>query len=127
MAQKILVFADYRCQPGQTELDFAFFLQLHTLGQQDQFAVPNFQKFGTLDAVVADMSPDAAKQTDKDTELKYRVLLKVDKESMNVGNRNASLTPGMSVTAEIKIRQKRIIEFFLDPFRKYTSEALRER
>ena len=99
------------------------------VGQKAEIKVEtfNFQKFGTLDAVVADMSPDAAKQSDKDTELKYRVLLKVDKESMNVGNRNASLTPGMSVTAEIKIRQKRIIEFFLDPFRKYTSEALRER
>ena len=99
------------------------------VGQKAEIKVEtfNFQKFGTLDAVVAEISPDAAKQSDKDTELKYRVLLKVDKESMNVGNRNASLTPGMSVTAEIKIRQKRIIEFFLDPFRKYTSEALRER
>ena len=37
------------------------------------------------------------------------------------------LAPGMSVSAEIKIREKRIIDFFLDPFRKYTSEALRER
>jgi hemolysin D len=87
----------------------------------------NFQKFGTVDAVVAEISPDAAKQSDKDTELKYRVLLKIDKESIRVSGRDAALAPGMSVTAEIKIRQKRIIEFFLDPFKKYTSEALRER
>ena len=33
----------------------------------------------------------------------------------------------MSVNAEIKIREKRIIDFFLDPFRRYTSESLRER
>jgi hemolysin D len=35
--------------------------------------------------------------------------------------------PGMAVTGEIKIRRKRIIEYFLDTFKKYTSEALRER
>ena len=28
---------------------------------------------------------------------------------------------------EIKIKEKRIIDFFLDPFRRYTSESLRER
>jgi hypothetical protein len=33
----------------------------------------------------------------------------------------------MNVTAEIKIREKRILDFFLDPFRRYTSESLRER
>ena len=46
---------------------------------------------------------------------------------MEVAGRFVPLSPGMSATAEIKIRQKRIIEFFLDPFRKYKSEALRER
>ena len=33
----------------------------------------------------------------------------------------------MNVTAEIKIKKKKIIDFFLDPFRKYKDEALRER
>lgn len=33
----------------------------------------------------------------------------------------------MAVTAEIKTRHKRVIEYFLDPFRTYVSEALRER
>ena len=87
----------------------------------------NFQKFGTLDAKVMEISPDAAKQSDKDIELKYRVLLTLDKTKVNMKEREAQLVPGMSVTAEIKIRRKRIIEFFLDPFRKQTSEALRER
>jgi len=46
LAQKMLVFADDRHQPRQTKLDFAFFFQLHALGQQDQLAVPNVQKGG---------------------------------------------------------------------------------
>ena len=33
----------------------------------------------------------------------------------------------MSVTGEIRIRRKRIIEYFLDTFRRYTNKALRER
>ncbi len=87
----------------------------------------NFQKFGTVDATVREISPNATKQSEKDNDLKYRVLLTLDKELVDVGQQESQLFPGMSLSAEIKIRQKRIIEFFLDPFRKYTSEALRER
>lgn len=87
----------------------------------------NFQKFGTVDATVREISPNATKQSEKDNDLKYRVLLTLDKEMVDVGQQESQLFPGMSLSAEIKIRQKRIIEFFLDPFRKYTSEALRER
>lgn len=99
------------------------------VGQRAEIKVEtfNFQKFGTIDALVAEISPDAAKQSDKDTELKYRVLLTLDRTNVKMKEREAQLATGMFVTAEIKIRQKRIIEFFLDPFRKQTSEALRER
>ena len=98
-------------------------------GQKAEIKVEtfNFQKFGTVDAIVAEISPDAAKQSDKDTELKFRVLLTLDRANVKMKEREAQLAPGMAVTAEIKIRQKRLIEFFLDPFRKQTSEALRER
>ena len=99
------------------------------VGQRAEIKVEtfNFQKFGTFDAKVAEISPDAAKQSDKETELKYRVLLTLDRANVKMAEREGQLAPGMAVTAEIKIRQKRIIEFFLDPFRKHTSEALRER
>ena len=87
----------------------------------------NFQKFGTFDATVREVSPDAAKQSERDAEYKYRVLLTLDRSSVRIAEREAQLATGMAATAEIKIRRKRIIEFFLDPFRKQTSEALRER
>ena len=88
----------------------------------------NFQKFGVVDAVVAEISPDALddpKNMVKDK--KYRLSLKVEKNRLNVFNSDVVLSPGMNVTAEVKIREKRIIDFFLDPFRQYTSESLRER
>jgi hemolysin D len=85
----------------------------------------NFQKFGTVTGTVAEISPDAV--DDKDKGRVYRVIVKLERNEVNVDGRMAALSPGMSVTGEIKIRQKRIIEFFLDPFKKYQSEGLRER
>ena len=85
----------------------------------------NFQKFGTLEATLVKLSTDAIE--DKDKGLVYRGVLQVDKDHFIVRDNPVYLTPGMSVTAEIRIRQKRIIEFFLDPFIKYRSEGLRER
>ncbi|MDU2063370.1 MAG: HlyD family type I secretion periplasmic adaptor subunit [Sporomusaceae bacterium] len=88
----------------------------------------NFQKYGTLSAVVSEISPDAIEdQKDKERDRKYRVVLTMDQGHVLVNDANQPLTPGMTVTAEIKIREKRIMEFFLDPFRKYQSEGLRER
>ncbi|GMB01644.1 HlyD family type I secretion periplasmic adaptor subunit [Pelosinus sp. IPA-1] len=85
----------------------------------------SFQRYGTLGATVVEISPDAVE--DKDKGRVYRVLLSLDKNSFLVNDRYAAVSSGMTATGEIKIRQKRIIEFFLDPFRQYQSEALRER
>ncbi len=85
----------------------------------------NFQKFGTVGGAVAEISPDAVE--DKDKGRVYRVIVKLERNEVDVGGRLAPLSPGMTVVGEIRIRQKRIIEFFLDPFKKYQSEGLRER
>ena len=57
----------------------------------------------------------------------YRVLLSSEKDYFTVEGRDIFLIPGMAVTAEIKTRQKRVIEYFLEPFKTYMSEGLRER
>jgi len=85
----------------------------------------SFQKYGTVAACVAEISPDAVE--DKEKGRVYRVLLNLDKKPFLVNALEVPLAPGMTATGEIKIRQKKIIEFFLDPFRRYQSEALRER
>lgn len=59
--------------------------------------------------------------------LLYRVLLSTDRDGLVVEARRTSLITGMAATAEIKTRRKRVTEYFLDPFRIYVSEALRER
>ena len=97
------------------------------IGQEAEVKIEtfSFQKFGTIDAKVLEISADAVE--DKEKGRVYRVVLSLDKNSFIVNNHEVGISPGMTATGEIKIKQKRIIEFFLDPFRQYQSEALRER
>ncbi|MBR5913878.1 MAG: HlyD family type I secretion periplasmic adaptor subunit [Selenomonadaceae bacterium] len=89
----------------------------------------NFQKFGMIDATVKEVSADA-ENTASDVE-KYKkfkmILTPSGKDTIDVFGEEVPLAVGMNVSAEIKIKEKRIVDFFLDPFRQYTSEALRER
>jgi hemolysin D len=85
----------------------------------------NFQKYGTLDAIVDTVATEAME--DPQRGLIYRVLLSSNKNYFMVEDKQISLIPGMAVTAEIKTRQKRVIEYFLEPFKTYASEGLRER
>ena len=87
----------------------------------------NFQKFGFVEAVVDEISADSVSDNrDPETYRKFRLLLKPTKLNINIFGEQAELAPGMAVSAEIKIREKRIIDYFMDPFRRYTHEALRE-
>lgn len=115
--------AELRVEAWVANKDIGFIQQ----GQSAEVKIEtfSFQRYGTIDATVVDISPDAVE--DKEKGRVYRVLLSLNKNSFIVNDRNVVVSPGMTATAEIKIRQKRIIEFFLDPFRQYQSEALRER
>ena len=85
----------------------------------------NFQKFGTLKGKVREISPDAIES--KDGSQLYRVMISMEEEKLHTDARELQVYPGMAVSAEIKTRKKRIIDFFLEPFQTYKSEALRER
>ena len=84
-----------------------------------------FQKYGTLEGTVKSVATEA--KEDEKRGLVYQAFIETSRDYFVVGDRKIQLLPGMAVTGEIKIRRKRIIEYFLDTFRKYTSEALRER
>ncbi len=100
------------------------------IGQEAEVKVEtfNFQKFGMVKAEVQEISADSVSDlNDRENYKKFKLLLKPISDDINIYGEKADLTVGMNVTAEIKIKEKRIIDFFLDPFRRYTSEALRER
>ena len=89
----------------------------------------NFQKFGMLGASIESFSPDAIEHDTGNGQKEYafRVVLKLDHDYIVINDKKVRLTPGMTLTGEILLRKKRIIDFFLEPFKKYTSEAFRER
>jgi hemolysin D len=84
-----------------------------------------FQRYGTLEGRVKSIATEA--KEDEKRGLIYQCFIETSRDYFIIGENKIQLLPGMSVTGEIKIRQKRIIEYFLDTFRKYRSEALRER
>ena len=53
--------------------------------------------------------------------------LRVEKNTLRVSDKTVKLQPGMAVTAEVQIGERRIIEFFLAPLLKAKSESIRER
>jgi hemolysin D len=57
----------------------------------------------------------------------FPVQLSLARTDMLAGGRVVPLTPGMTVSAEIKVRKRRIIDFFLDPITRHWTESMRER
>ena len=81
-----------------------------------------FQKYGTIEAELSYVSPDA--QEDQKSGLVYKIKLKPKRFTIRVRDKDVSLAPGMAVTAEIKTGERRVIEFFISPFIKYVDESL---
>ncbi|GGC04060.1 HlyD family type I secretion periplasmic adaptor subunit [Marinobacterium zhoushanense] len=96
-------------------------------GQKVEVKVDSFPftKYGVIDGEVLKLSSDA-KVADKQG-LIYPVRVSIDKSSMHVDDYDVALKSGMAVSAEIKTGRRKLIEFFLAPFLRYTSESLRER
>lgn len=79
----------------------------------------DYQKYGTLDGTIDYISPSAI--VDKELGAVYKVKIKFDKNQ----NSNIDVLPGMTVTLETKSGKQRIIEYFLEPFKKNIDNALK--
>lgn len=89
-----------------------------------------FTKYGTLDATVTRIAEDAVqdeKQARTQGGLLYSMSLLIADNTLWVDGHKEKLLPGMQVTAEIIIGQRRIIDFFLAPIKQGVQESLRER
>jgi hemolysin D len=84
-----------------------------------------FTRYGTIPARVSFVSGDAIKD-DKQGFI-FQARLKLDRGSIQVDERLVPLTPGMTVTAEIKTGRRRLIEYFLSPVLREASESFGER
>jgi hemolysin D len=85
----------------------------------------NFTKYGVIDAELADLSNDAIQ--DEELGLVYKAKLTPAESALSVNGKTVPLSPGMTVTVEVKTGQRRVIEFFLSPLLRYKQESLGER
>jgi len=85
-----------------------------------------FHKYGVIEGKVINISPDAV-LNQATRELEYKVQIKPAANTISVDNRLVPITPGMSLTAEVKTGTRRIIEFFMDPISKFKNEGFKLR
>lgn len=82
----------------------------------------DFQKYGTLDGRVLQISKDSIE--DKNLGLVYEAYVSPLKTTLVVDGKETPLSTGMSVTAEVRVGKRRIIEFFIYPLIKYLDEGI---
>lgn len=82
-------------------------------------------KYGTIEAKVTHVSNDAV--NDEKRGLIFPARVNLARSTIQVENKTVNLSPGMAVTVEVKIAQRRVVEYFLSPLMQYKDESLRER
>ena len=89
-----------------------------------------FQKYGTLEGTVQQVSADAqdksaSSEAQKNAQpLAYRALIAI---ADGAGRPRLDLVAGMHVTAEVHIGRRTVLEYLLSPVQKVAAEAARER
>ncbi|NVZ67266.1 HlyD family type I secretion periplasmic adaptor subunit, partial [Pseudomonas gingeri] len=84
-----------------------------------------FTKYGTVEGELISVSNDAIEDEKRGLIYSSRIRLKTD--HLRVAGQDVMLSPGMSVTAEVKTDQRRVIDYFLSPLQQHRDESLRER
>ncbi|MNJ17583.1 Hemolysin secretion protein D, chromosomal [compost metagenome] len=84
-----------------------------------------YTRYGTLRGTVAHVSRDAIK--DEQQGLVFPARIHLQRASIAVDQAWVPLQAGMSITAEIRTGDRRVIDYLLSPIAQYQSEALRER
>lgn len=85
----------------------------------------SFQKYGTLKGKIIYVSPSAVE--DERRGQIYIIKISIDEQLKNVDGKETVITSGMSGTAEIKLENRKIIEFFLEPIFEYFDSSLKVR
>ncbi|KGM27301.1 hemolysin D [Photorhabdus luminescens] len=96
-------------------------------GQPVEIKVDSFPytRYGTIRGKVAHVSKDAVK--DEQLGLVFPAQIQMERSSIAVDEHEVPLQAGMSITAEIRTGERRVIDYLLSPLQQYQSEALRER
>jgi hemolysin D len=82
----------------------------------------DFQKYGLVDGVVTHIAEDAIE--DEKLGAVYDILIHPKQTSLIVDGEKLPINAGMSVSAEMKVGKRRVIEFFVYPIVKYLDEGM---
>jgi hemolysin D len=84
-----------------------------------------FQEFGIVEGKVAWISPDSqVSETPQGNIETYQLEITFDQKYVHKGGTAIPLTPGQTANAEVIVRQRRVIDFVLDPFKKLHKNGL---
>lgn len=81
-----------------------------------------FQKYGIIDGVVKKIAKDSVEEEKLGPT--YAVYITPKNKTLMVEGKETPISTGMSLTAEIKVNKRRIIEFFIYPMIKYWNQAI---
>ncbi|WP_133650325.1 HlyD family type I secretion periplasmic adaptor subunit [Paraburkholderia flava] len=84
-----------------------------------------YSRYGMLEGTVVDLSNDAVQ--DRKLGLAFTVRIRLTSNRMWIDNRWISLTPGMTVKAEIKTGRQTVAQYLLGPLVEGAQESMRER
>lgn len=84
-----------------------------------------YTRYGTIEGEVISISRDSTQ--DEQLGLIFLGQIGLNKKSLLVENKEVELTPGLSITAEVKTEKRRVIDYLLSPIQEYTSTAMREK
>ena len=85
----------------------------------------DFQKYGILKGFVRNVSQHSI--DDEKLGPVYEVFVTPVETQLTVEGKRAAMSSGMSVTSEITVSKRRIIEFFIYPIIKYLDEGIKVR
>lgn len=84
-----------------------------------------YTRYGTLEGELRAVSNDA--EQDKKQGLTFVAHIRLPAGRMRVDGRWIALTPGMTVSAEVRTGRRSVVGYFLDPLMETSQESLRER
>jgi hemolysin D len=126
-AEKLMVLV-----PENQQLEIEALVKNHDIGfvyegQKVQIKIDAypFTRYGLLEGELSEIAGEAI--LDEQGGLVYPVIVRPEHDYLEFEGKQLGLTPGMTVTAEIITGQRKIIDYFLSPLQRVTSESIRER
>ena len=84
-----------------------------------------FQDYGVVEGQLVRISPTTKMvDTPQGKAESYELEVKLDRDYIQAKNKRVDLRAGQTATAEVIVRQRRLIDFVLDPFKKLNEDGL---